>query len=108
MKLRDDSRRQSVVVVPESSRSHNAAAADEKVYGIADYSRRWFHPLMSTLKIWTYDVLPATIGACDDSASANEKYNSHFNLERTKYWDWGLHELQIQGPKPSSCRCEPR
>jgi nonspecific dipeptidase len=93
--------------------NYNAAAmAIEKVYGSKpDYTREGGSiPLTSTLEDSTgMNVLLLPIGACDDMAhSQNEKYNISNMMNGIKVLGLYLHELgKIQGPKPSSCRCEP-
>jgi acetylornithine deacetylase/succinyl-diaminopimelate desuccinylase-like protein len=97
---------------PNHPNYNAAAAAIEKVYGVKpDYTREGGSiPLTSTLEDSTgMNVLLLPIGACDDMAhSQNEKYNTSNLMNGIKVLGLYLHELgKIQGPKPSSCRCEP-
>lgn len=89
-----------------------AAKAIEKVYGSSpDYTREGGSiPITSALEKATgMNVLLLPIGACDDGAhSQNEKYNIRNLVNGIKVLGTYLHELgNIQGPKPSQCKCAP-
>jgi cytosolic nonspecific dipeptidase len=54
-------------------------------------------------------VMLLPVGACDDGAhSQNEKFDRLNYMNGIKVLGTYIHEIAcLQGPKPSSCRCEP-
>jgi len=89
-----------------------AARAIESVYGSPpDYTREGGSiPITSALEDATQmSVLLLPVGADDDMAhSQNEKFNVLNLLNAIKVFGMYLEEIGIlDGPKPSSCRCEP-
>ena len=97
---------------PKHPNYEAAAAATEKVYGVApDYTREGGSiPITSAMEDATgMNVLLLPIGACDDMAhSQNEKYNVLNLMNGIKVLALYIHELgKVTGPKPSACRCVP-
>lgn len=89
-----------------------AARAIESVYGSPpDYTREGGSiPITSALEDATQmSVLLLPVGADDDMAhSQNEKFNVFNLLNAIKVFGMYLEEIgSLDGPKPSSCRCEP-
>ena len=89
-----------------------ASKAIERVYKCKpDFTREGGSiPITSAFEDSTQmNVLLLPVGACDDMAhSQNEKFNRSNLVNAIKVLGLYLHELgDVQGPKPSLCRCDP-